>query len=52
MAAISQTIFSKIVIIISPRFIPKGLIDNISALIQINAWHPAGDKALSELMVA
>ena len=37
---------------ISPIFIPKGPIGNISALIQIMAWCRTGDKPLSEPMVA
>ena len=36
---------------ISPKFIPKGPIDNIPALVQIMAWRRSGDKPLSEPMV-
>ena len=32
--------------------VPKGPISNISALVQIMAWHPSGDKPLSEPMMA
>ena len=32
-------------------FVPKGPIDNIPALVQIMAWHPSGDKPLSEPMM-
>ena len=37
---------------ISLKFVPKGSISNISALVQIMAWHRPGDKPLSEPMVA
>ena len=37
---------------ISQRSIPEGLIDNKSALVQIMAWRRTGDKALSEPMLA
>ena len=36
---------------ISLRFVPKGPINNIPALIQIMAWHRPGDKPLSEPMM-
>ena len=36
---------------ISLKFVPKGLINNIPALVQIMAWHRPGDKPLSEPMV-
>ena len=36
---------------ISLKFIPKGPINNIPALVQIMAWCRPGDKPLSELMV-
>ena len=36
---------------ISLKFIPKGLIYNIPALVQIMAWHRPGDKPLSEPMI-
>ena len=33
---------------ISLKFVPKGLINNITALVQIMAWRQLGDKPLSE----
>ena len=36
---------------ISLKFVPKGPINNIPALVQIMAWHRSGYKTLSELMV-
>ena len=36
---------------ISPKFVPKGLINNISSLVQIMAWRRPGDKPLSEPMI-
>ena len=36
---------------ISLRFVPKGLINNIEALVQILAWCPPGDKPLSGPMM-
>ena len=36
---------------ISLRFVPKGPINNIPALIQIMAWRRPGDKPLSEAMM-
>ena len=36
---------------ISPKFIPKGPINNIPALVQIMAWHRTGNKLLSEPMM-
>ena len=36
---------------ISLKFVPKGPIDNIPALVQIMAWRRSGDKPLSELML-
>ena len=39
-------------IIISLKFVPKGPINNIPALIQIMAWRQTGDKPLSEPMMA
>ena len=36
---------------ISLKFIPKCLINNIPALVQIMAWCPPGDKPLSEPMI-
>ena len=35
----------------SPKFVPKGPINNIPALVQIMAWRRLGDKPLSELMM-
>ena len=37
-----------ILITISLKFVPKGLIDNMLALVQVIAWHLTGDKPLSE----
>ena len=61
MEAISQTIFSIkcifmneivwIPIKISLKFVPKGPINNIPALVQIMAWRRPGDKPLSGPMV-
>ena len=36
---------------ISLRFVPKGPIDNIPALVKIMAWHRMGDKPLSVSML-
>ena len=36
---------------ISLKFVPKGPINNIPALVRIMAWHQSGDKPLSEPMV-
>ena len=36
---------------ISLKFVPKGPINNIPALVQIMAWRRAGDKPLSESMM-
>ena len=36
---------------ISLKFVPKGPINNISALVQIMAWRRPGDKPLSEPMI-
>ena len=41
----------RISIKISLKFVPKGLINNIPALVQIMAWRRAGDKPLSEPMM-
>ena len=38
-------------ITISLKFVPKGPINNIPALVQIMAWHRPGDKPLSEAMM-
>ena len=40
-----------ILIKISLKFVPKGLINNIPALVQILAWRRPGDKPLSEPMM-
>ena len=37
---------------ISLKFVPKGPINNIPALVQIMAWRRSGDKPLSEPMMA
>ena len=36
---------------ISLKFVPKGPINNIPALVQIMAWRRTGDKPLSEPMM-
>ena len=36
---------------ISPKFVPKGPINNIPALVQIMAWRRPGDKPLPEAMM-
>ena len=36
---------------ISLRYVPKGLINNIPALVQLMAWRRPGDKPLSEPMM-
>ena len=52
MAAIFQTIFSNAFSIkILLKFVLKGPINNIPALIQIMAWRRPGDKPLSEPMM-
>ena len=60
MAAISEDDISKcifmnekfcILIQISLKFVPKGPIDNKSALIQVMAWRRTGDKPLPEPML-
>ena len=40
-----------ILIEFSPKFVPKGPINIISALVQIMAWRRPGDKPLSEPMI-
>ena len=35
----------------SLKFVPKGSINNIPALVQVMAWHRPGDKPLSEPMM-
>ena len=42
---------ASIVIKISLKFVPKGPINNIPALVQILAWRRPGDKPLSEPMM-
>ena len=42
---------ARISIKISLKFVPKGPINNIPALVQIMAWHRTGDKPLSEPMM-
>ena len=41
----------RISIKISLKFVPKGPINNIAALVQIMAWRRSGDKPLSESMM-
>ena len=41
----------RISITISLKFVPKGPINNIPALVQIMAWRRSGDKPLSEPMM-
>ena len=41
----------RISIQISLKFVPKGSIDNKSALVQVTAWRRTGDKPLPEAMV-
>ena len=56
MAAIFKWIFLNenvaILITIVLKFVPKGIIDSMLALIQIMACIGAGDKPLSEPMIA
>ena len=42
---------AQISIKISLKFVPKGPINNIPALVQIMAWRRSGDKPLSEPMM-
>ena len=42
---------ARISIKISLKFVPKGPINNIPALVQIMAWRRSGDKPLSEPMM-
>ena len=42
---------ARISITFSLKFVPKGQINNISALVQIMAWRRPGDKPLSEPML-
>ena len=41
----------RISILISLKFLPKGPIDNKSALVQVIAWHQTGDKPLPKTML-
>ena len=41
----------RILIKISLKFVPKGPMNNIPALVQIMAWRRTGDKPLSEPMM-
>ena len=41
----------RILIKISLKFVPKGPVNNIPALVQIMAWHQPGDKPLSAPMM-
>ena len=61
MAAVSQTTLSNVFsgmkmlefrLKFSLKFVPKGPIDNISALVQKMAWRRPGDKPLSDPMMA
>ena len=36
---------------IALKFVPKGTIDHMSALVQVMAWHLTGDKPLPEPML-
>ena len=59
MAAITDNIFKYIsvnekfciLINISLKFVPKGPINNIPALVRVMAWRCVGDKPLSEPML-
>ena len=42
----------RILIKISPKFVPRSPIDNNLALIQVMAWHQIGDKPLPEPMMS
>ena len=56
MSAISKWVFLiqifAILIKISLKFVPKGLIDNKPTLVQIMAWDRTGDKPSPEPMMA
>ena len=41
----------RILIPISPKFVPKGPVDITSALVQVRAWRRTGDKPLPEPML-
>ena len=47
MAAILQRIAIQVLL----KFVPKGHIDNITALGQVMVWHWTGDKPLSEPVI-
>ena len=51
MAAILAENIFRISIQISLKFVPKGPIENKSALVQVMAWHPTGDKPLPEAIM-
>ena len=42
----------RIPIKVSLKFLPRSLIDNKPALVQVMAWHQTGDKPLPEPMLA
>ena len=42
---------ARILIEISLKFVPKGTVNNKSALVQVMAWHCTGDKPLPEAML-
>ena len=42
---------ARIIFRISLKFVPKGPIDNKSALVHVMAWRRTGDKALPEPML-
>ena len=48
---ISSNENDRIPIRISLKYVPKGIIDNKSALVQVMAWRRAGDKPLPEPML-
>ena len=41
----------RILIHISLKYVPRGLIDNKPALVQVMAWHQSGDKPLPGPMI-
>ena len=45
-------LFNKTLFKILPKFVPEGPIYNIPALVRMMAWHPTGDKPLSEPLTA
>ena len=48
---LNEDVWIPIPIKISLKFVPKGPINNIAALVQIMAWRRPGDKPLSEPMM-